>query len=84
MEAISNFSLKDIVDNYVIDPTYWTGPNPTYNQTFFIRFAALVAFGSIWAVWFKLVYIIGEALTKAFFPGYKKLNKMQKVDWSSR
>jgi hypothetical protein len=76
--------IRDLVQNYVIDTTYWTGPNPTWNQVYATRIFAVVALGTLYAFLFKLLYVVCEQLSFRFFRKYKSLNAMQKVDWTSR
>ena len=77
-------TIRDLVQNYVIDTTYWTGPDPTWNQVYATRIAAVVALGTLYAFLFKLLYVVCEALSYRLFRKYKTLNEMQKVDWTSR
>jgi len=76
--------LRDLVQNYVIDTTYWTGPSPTWNEVFATRIIAVAVLGTAYAFAFKLIYILSEQLSYKFFKGYKHLNDLQKVDWTSR
>jgi hypothetical protein len=76
--------IRDLVQNYVIDTTYWTGPNPTWNQAYATRVLAVVALGTIYAFLFKVLYFVCEAISYRVFRKYKSLNAMQKVDWTSR
>jgi hypothetical protein len=76
--------IRELVQDYVVDTTFWTGPNPTWNQVYATRILAVVTVGTVLAFFFKLLYIVSEALSYRFFPKYKTLNNMQKVDWTSR
>jgi hypothetical protein len=77
-------SLKELVLNHVIDTTFWNGPNPTWNQVYMVRIVSMVALGTLYAFLFKLLYFIADQLSYRLFPKYKVLNKMQRVDWTSR
>jgi len=80
----TKMSLKELVLNHVIDTTFWNGPNPTWNQVYMVRIVSMVALGTLYAFLFKLLYFIADQLSYRLFPKYKVLNKMQRVDWTSR
>lgn len=76
--------LRELVENYALDTTFWTGPNPTWNQVYATRVTAVAIVGTLYAFIFKLLYVVGDLLSHHLFPKYRTLNKMQKVDWTSR
>lgn len=77
--------VRELVNNYVIDTTFWLGPNPAWGHVWATRITAVVLVGIVYAFFFKFLYVLSEQLTvRLVFPGYKNLNKMQKVDWTSR
>lgn len=76
--------LYELVRGHVIDTTKWNGENPSFDQEYFVRNVAAVAGGVVWAIGWKLLYYVIHALSSAFFPRYKTLNSIQKVDWTSR
>lgn len=76
--------MRQLVYDYVLDTTAWTGPNPTWNEVYTTRIIAVCLVGTLYAFVFKLLYVVSERLTYIFFPKYKTLNNMQKVDWTSR
>jgi len=76
--------LHELVQGHVIDTRHWNGENPTFDEEYFVRVVAVIAVGTVWAFVWKLFYIIVHVASTMFFPRYKTLNKIQKVDWTSR
>jgi len=77
-------ALYNLVYSNVIDTSKWTGPDPSWNDIYWTRIIGLSILGTVWGVLFKLLYVVVDFLSLQFFPAYKGLNKIQRVDWSSR
>ena len=76
--------LYELVQGHVIDTTPWTGENPTWEQQYIVRNVAVIAGGVLWSFVWKILYVVVDLLSKAFFSKYKSLNSIQRVDWTSR
>lgn len=76
--------LYELVQGHVIDTTPWTGENPTWAQQYLVRNAAVVIGGFMWGIFWKVLFVIVDLVSKAVFPKYKTLNSIQRVDWTSR
>ena len=74
----------ELVQGHVIDTSQWVGENSTWEQQYLVRNVAVIVGGVAWAIFWKILYVIVDLLSKSLFPRYKTLNKMQKVDWTSR
>ncbi|KAL6057144.1 TLC domain-containing protein [Balamuthia mandrillaris] len=75
---------REWVEENVVRGTPWVGQNPSFNELYLLRTVALWIASLFWFLGFKLLYVIVDALSFRFFGRYKLLNKMQRVDWSSR
>ena len=76
--------LYELVQGHIIDTTPWTGENPTWEQQYIVRNVAVIAGGVLWSFVWKILYVVVDLLSKAFFSKYKSLNSIQRVDWTSR
>eukprot|EP01087_Luapelamoeba_hula_P022489 TRINITY_DN8066_c0_g1_i1.p1 TRINITY_DN8066_c0_g1~~TRINITY_DN8066_c0_g1_i1.p1 ORF type:complete len:348 (+),score=67.34 TRINITY_DN8066_c0_g1_i1:150-1193(+) len=76
-------SFEHVYD-HVLHPVQWTGPDATWEQKYLWRNLAIVVCGTVWAFVFKLLFVIVDKLSRAYFARYRTLNKVQQVDWTSR
>jgi len=81
---MSNAIGEDFVLKYIIDPTYWTGPNPTYWEKYFIHVFAVIPVGFIWAVALQICYLIVHWISMKYFKKYRSMSLIQRTDWTSR
>jgi len=76
--------LHDLVRGNIIDTTPWTGENPTWGEQYLVRNVAVISGGILWAIFWKLLFVVVDLISKAVFPKYRSLNSIQRVDWTSR
>jgi len=81
---MSNNFGEDFVLKYIIDTSYWNGPNPSYWQSYFVHFLAVIPVGFVWALALQICYLIAHFTSIMFFKQYRAMNLIQRTDWTSR
>jgi len=77
--------LNALVEEFVLDGRFWyNGVELTPNQEHVVRAVSVIVVGSFLAIFFQLFFFSIHYGSKLVWPNYKKLTKLNQVDWTSR
>jgi hypothetical protein len=73
-----------VVRGYILDPSWYAGPNMEYKDVFTVQIFGLFVLGAVWFVVLTFFYWAAEQLSYKLFPHYSKMSTIEKTDWTSR
>jgi len=76
--------FDSFIRNYVLDTTWYTGPDPEIIERWKVQIVGLFVVGLVWFLFFTIMYWVAEVLSYKFMPKYAKFRQIEKTDWTSR
>jgi len=76
--------FDSIVRGYIVDTTWYTGPEPEFKDVWLVHILGLFIIGSVWFIVLTFFYWAAEKLSYILLPKYAKMSSIEKTDWTSR